>query len=119
LRFAGVRLAVLAGFTAMVIATSPASPTQFAWEALGGVWTLRAFLIGGAFLAVPFFAGERPVTARLLLVTGAAWLLGSRLVFEDFLLGGQMAVLGDVFPVMLALVSALLIGLPGGRTGRV
>ncbi|HEY3058627.1 MAG TPA: hypothetical protein VGL99_06590 [Chloroflexota bacterium] len=106
----GLALAVLAGVTTIAHTIWPGSAPQA--ESLN-LWLPLAVLSGCGFLIAAMVADSHQILGRTLLIVGGLALVTSGIYF-GFAAGGggrsTLAVLADVSPGLLALVSGVTIG---------
>lgn len=106
----GVLLAVLAGCTSLAETVWPGSAPQA--ESLN-VWLPLAIVVGCGFLLAAFLADRHTGIARLVLLIGGVCLVASGAYFGMLSGGGGrslLAVVADLGPGVLAIISGLLIG---------
>jgi hypothetical protein len=106
----GIGLAVLAGCLTLAEAVWPGSAPQS--QSLN-FWLPLAVVSGCAFLLSAYLVDRHPILARALLAVGGLFLLSSGVFFSLISGGGgrsAVALIADLTPGLLALVSAVVIG---------
>lgn len=104
----GLFLGIIAGVLSIGISVWPGAPQYAEFENI--LWVGFTVLIGVGFIAAAFVADRNVPLARILLGGGAILRIGSALYFGGLAREDLGAALFDIFPALLALIAALIVG---------